>query len=407
MTELRPDGARSTTGARPPRFGPVDRRVDGSQAHPFEPSRGDGRMTVTDLFGGDTARALQDQGWISFQATGDTGVDSTEQRNVACAMSHDLDPHRREKGPLFFLNLGDVIYGPGKTERYANHFYRPYLEYIHTPVGYDAAILAIPGNHDGEVRSAADAPSLGAFRENFCQPSDSVPPMARSFGVTMPDQPGAYFWLDAPWLDLIGLYSNAKEDEGLLGADGSETHQRTWLLRTLSAIKAGRGTSGRKALVMAVHHPPFARGLNDSGPGHPGSSTLLAQMDEACQGAGLWPDVVLSGHAHNYQRYMRAVTVDGNPAVIAYFVAGTGGIGLQEAPTGIGQQRNGVVYANGLTELGYLRVTADASSVTTAFVQARGTHRQLFESIRIDLASRQPVPLPAVVREAQPSVQPS
>jgi predicted phosphodiesterase len=353
-------------------------------------------MSLTQLFGSHIVQAIRTQGSLTIQATGDTGVDSQDQRDVAIAMSRDLDPNHRQKGPLFFLNLGDVIYGTGKKERYANHFYRPNLEYIQAPLTYDAAILAIPGNHDGEVRSPSDSPSLSAFWENFCQPTGSNAPMAQSFGVTMPDQPGAYWWLDTPFLDLIGLYSNSKENDGMLGADDTKMHQRIWLRHTLTTIGAHRQNNPRKALVIAVHHPPYARGLNAVGHGHPGSPILLAQMDEACRAADVWPDVVISGHAHNYQRYMRYLDLGGKNVVIPYFVVGTGGIDLQDVPPGIGINSSGadpdrVVYVNALKEFGYARITADAASVSTTFVRTQGNHRDIFETVQIDLASGQQI----------------
>jgi hypothetical protein len=380
-----------------PRFGPVERhsgrndRVDNSESHTFKKTRGDGRMTLTQLIGQDAVQAIESKGVLTFQATGDTGVGTQDQRDVAIAMGRDLDLHHRENGPLFFLNLGDIIYGSEKEKRYPNHFYRPYLEYIQAPVSYDAFILGIPGNHDGEVRAEEDKPSLKAFEENFCQPLGSNAPMAASFGVTMPDQPGAYWWLDAPFLDLLGLYSNSKENDGMLGANASETHQQEWLKKTLKQIGGKRAQGTHKALVMAVHHPPYSRGLSSTGPGHPGSPILLKQMDDASQATGIWPDVVISGHSHNYQRYMRRITLNGQEGVIPYFVVGTGGIGLQDAPFGIGHERDGVVYGNGLKSFGYVRVSADATSVSTTFVRTDGTHRIEFETVKIDLATKQRV----------------
>jgi hypothetical protein len=32
---------------------------------------------------------------------------------------------------------------------------------------------------------------------------------------------------------------------------------------------------------------------------------MLGQIDKACNDAGVWPHVVLSAHAHNYQRFTR------------------------------------------------------------------------------------------------------
>ena len=68
---------------------------------------------------------------------------------------------------------------------------------------------------------------------------------------------------------------------------------------------------------------------------------------------------------------------------------------LQDAPLGVGHELDGVVYANGLTSFGYVRVIATATSVTTTFVRTQGTHRQVFETVQIDLQSGQPTHPPA------------
>ena len=50
---------------------------------------------------------------------------------------------------------------------------------------------------------------------------------------------------------------------------------------------------------------------------------MLAQIDAACVAAQIWPDIVLSGHAHLYERYTRVMKADGRQ--IPYVVAGNGG----------------------------------------------------------------------------------
>src|SRR5690349_2281036 len=163
-------------------------------------------MLLTELVSAHEVAAIEGQGQIQFQATGDTGVGlESQQEDVAQAMSRDLNITHPERGPTFFLNLGDIIYGPHKRSLYANRFYRPNMPYLHPAPGFDGIILGIPGNHDGEVRDPTDDPSLGAFLENFCAEPNTNPPMADSFGVVMPNQPGAYWLLDAPFLDLIAL----------------------------------------------------------------------------------------------------------------------------------------------------------------------------------------------------------
>ena len=48
---------------------------------------------------------------------------------------------------------------------------------------------------------------------------------------------------------------------------------------------------------------------------------MLADIDSVCQQAGILPDMVLSGHAHLYERYTRFVGTN----QISFVVAGTGG----------------------------------------------------------------------------------
>jgi hypothetical protein len=161
--------------------------------------------------------------------------------------------------------------------------------------------------------------------------------------------------------------AGSAEDFGILGADEHDTHQQEWLLRSLKSIADNRQNGTRNALVIATHHPPYSQGLSESGQGHPGSPEMLAQLDAPCKEVGIWPDMVLSGHSHNYQRSMRTVTVaDGRKkVVIPYLIAGTGGIGSQPVPFNIGNMdaNQTVTYANALgsvgsehTVYGYLRV---------------------------------------------------
>jgi hypothetical protein len=366
----------------------------------------DPTIGLDELVGAAEVKAITSAGAMQFQTTGDTGVGmNSAQPQVAEAMARDIDTAHPATGPIFFLNLGDVIYGNSKKGRYANDFYRPNSSYLHPAPGFDGIILAIPGNHDCEVRDPADHPSLSAFQENFCAPTAQQPPMAHSFGVKMPNQPGVYFHLDAPFLDLIGLDSNAAEDFGILGMDHTDTHQSTWLENTLKAVQAARaGKKGiRKALVFAMHHPPYARGLQESGFGHAGSPQMQTQLDTACAAAGIWPDAVLSGHSHNYQRYKRLCrTAKGQEFDIAYFVVGTGGISLQDAPAPVGSSKDekpappglaqsSVVYGNGDKSFGFARVAASASQLQVSFVRAEGNHRQVFEIVTIDLATQKQV----------------
>ncbi len=95
-------------------------------------------------------------GEIRFHALGDSGVgNAQEAEQVSEEIVGDYTPSGGGLNPAFMLHLGDVIYGTDKEARYSDRFFRPYRH-------YPGKIIAIPGNHDGEVRSAADKPSAPA-----------------------------------------------------------------------------------------------------------------------------------------------------------------------------------------------------------------------------------------------------
>lgn len=60
---------------------------------------------------------------------------------------------------------------------------------------------------------------------------------------------------------------------------------------------------------------------------------LSKDSDTACNGAGLWPDAILSGHAHLYQRFTRNV----GSQMIPYIVSGSGGYNAKAGPQKIPQ----------------------------------------------------------------------
>src|SRR5437764_15353959 len=124
-------------------------------------------------------------------------------------MAKDYDVAHPQTSPACFRHLGDVIYGSGKEPRYRTEFYEPYMH-------YPGKIIAIPGNHDGEVFAGTDPETLHAFVRNFCRPTPSVPAVAGTVFRQMVAQPGVYWRLTAPFLDLIGLYSNVAENPGFI-----------------------------------------------------------------------------------------------------------------------------------------------------------------------------------------------
>jgi len=309
-------------------------------------------------------------GKLVFHAVGDTGgvVKAEPQLAVADAMAADLANKTYATGlPAFFLHLGDVVYYFGQQQYYPEQFYDPYRN-------YDAPIFAIPGNHDGVMyKNEPVNYSLEAFIDNFCAATPAI--AVSGFSRTTMVQPAAYFVMTAPFVRFIGLYSNTGESVGVLGDNATiGMNQVTFLQQQLAAALAARNAAPKNrpgALILAVHHPPFT-GASDHFP----SASMLQQIDSCCQQAGIWPDLVLSGHAHLFERYTRTMKADGRQ--IPYIVAGNGGYynlsqlktdsagnkptpGTQSEPDGQGNTITLEQFND--SNFGFLRITVGASSI--------------------------------------------
>ena len=336
---------------------------------------GDGSFDLATIIGAPAIQEIAKLGEIRFHSLGDSGFGTGEEaERVADRMTPDFQPDAGALNPAFLLHLGDVVYGADKSHNYADRFYRAYRN-------YPGKIVAIPGNHDGEIKSTLDRPSLSAFRENFCAAHAAVPEVASALGIfrqTM-TQPGVYWLLDAPFVRVIGLYSNLLENpgyiEGKTEAGVFDTGQRDWLETTLRAIAA---MPDRKALIIATHHPPYSQS------GHAGSTAMSAEIDAACEAAGLYPDLFLSGHAHNYQRYTRRIA----GKTIPYIVAGTGGMNPQHVADATGQPADGsatVTYDRALASLGYLFITVSGRQLRTEFWPLATSQGAAFDTVTVDI----------------------
>jgi hypothetical protein len=328
-------------------------------------------------------QAIQQAGQIVFHSVGDTGSveGPSTQSLVADKMVTDFNESNAVDVPSFFYHLGDVVYYFGEATYYYDQFYEPYRE-------YPAPIIAIPGNHDGVVYSQDPAPTLDAFLRNFCAASPAQSPDSGGLLRTTMIQPGVYFTLDAPFVKILGLYSNVLEDPGVIsGENGNNTvldnRQIEFLTAALTRAKTDNFTG---AIIIAVHHPPFT-----GGSAHGGSPLMLQDIDSACQAAGVWPHALFSGHSHNYQRFTRTV----NGYQIPFIVAGCGGHSplstmraAYRTPYKIDDTLTLESYDD--TDYGYLRVTVNATTLTIEFHPQSdgGTTKTPDDTVTVDLATR-------------------
>ena len=124
---------------------------------------------------------------------------------------------------------------------------------------------------------------------------------------------------------------------------------------------------------------------------HGGSPLMLADIDRACQTAGVWPHAVFSGHSHNYQRYTRTM----NNFQIPFLVAGNGGHSplssmraTYRTPYVIDDTLTLESYDD--TDYGYLRVVVNAETMRIEYHPESdgGTTKTPDDDVTITLATR-------------------
>lgn len=362
-----------------------------------------------------TLQQIQANGKIVFHAVGDTGASAARsypnQVHVADQLSADFHKSRPVDRPSFFFHLGDVIYNFGESKYYFDQFYEPFRN-------YPLPVLAIPGNHDSFIVPGtpnAEIP-LTIFGHNFCAEHPGITLEAGGLHRTSMTQPGVYFTVDAPFVRIIGLFSNGLEDPGVISSENGRwpnvpDTQLAYLTAQLQRIRT-ENYSG--AVLIAVHHPPFSYtppGGTASAAAHGSSTAMLRQIDTICNSVGVYPHAVLSGHAHNYQRYTRTLTFAGQTYQVPFVVCGSGGHHInplvfstkgQPSPepafgTDVSYlEVNPAVAATRLilekyqdTQFGYLRVVVDARHLQIAFHVLNGTglHQSQFDVVTVDLAT--------------------
>jgi hypothetical protein len=150
-----------------------------------------------------------------------------------------------------------------------------------------------------------------------------------------------------------------------------------------------------------VHHSPFS--LDDEHGGYP---DILDAIDQAvAKSGGRYPDIVLSGHVHNYQRFHRKM----NNGTYIHIVAGAGGYAsvktmhkLQLNPKTNSKIPQNTLFQTTLPDVallnyhdslpGFLRITIDQQSLSGEyFINDTTTGNQSpnpFDSFKFDYINK-------------------
>lgn len=241
---------------------------------------------------------------LVFNVIGDSGgiVDATPQKAVAAALAASLPG----SGASFVYHAGDLVYFNGEDGQWFPQFYEPY-----DPCA--VPFVGVPGNHDGAALPGST--SLAAFLTNMCAPKPVLTADAGDAHRDAMTQPNVYWTLTTNVCTIVGLYTNVPSG-GVIEPD-----QGAWFAGELEAAPTDR------PIIVVLHHPPY------SADAHHGGSLAMGQViDKASAAAKRWPDLVLSGHVHSYQRFTRTATAfpaasGGEPPAkqIPYLVVGASG----------------------------------------------------------------------------------
>jgi hypothetical protein len=150
---------------------------------------------------------------------------------------------------------------------------------------------------------------------------------------------------------------------------------------------------------------------------HGASFGALHEIDQVCAATGIWPHAVLSGHAHNYQRFTRTkdgrqtpfiVAGNGGHAVAPLTKKGTPALRTPVVEPALSDGNDQVVFENyDDQEYGYLRVLVNDQQLRIEFHPASdgAEAKTPDDSVTVDLKQQKivpyqpPKPLPQVSGE--------
>jgi Icc-related predicted phosphoesterase len=247
---------------------------------------------------------------VSFFVLGDVGgVKAPGPQNAVSVAMQQLV--QEGQAPAFVLIVGDVVYFngqqmglvEGRQTGYGDQFYEPYAKLA-------KPIIAFPGNHDGEPeQSESQEPaesSLQGFMENFCSPQPEIPKddPQLEYGRHTQTLPYCEWTLPLNAATIVAVYSNVPS--------GGDLEPRQ-IERLTDELK---NADPNKPLILGLHHPPYSVDSH-----HGGSPRMAEILDKAFEEANRIPNLILSGHVHDYQRFTHTI----NGKQVPYIVAGNGG----------------------------------------------------------------------------------
>ncbi|HZD88883.1 MAG TPA: metallophosphoesterase [Pseudolabrys sp.] len=254
------------------------------------------RMNLSDVVEPPVMQQIANHDLMVLHCVGDSGGIKRPEAQMLVAQGMERSLQSAKSPASFCYHVGDVVYYNGEIPDYWDQFYEPYEH-------YPLPIVAIPGNHDGELLTRQST-TLSGFHENFIAKPGTYTHESRDSGRMAMSQPYFYWTLLTPYVTFIGLYTNVPEHGRIDDA------QRKWFHDEMKSAPKD------KAVVVALHHPVYS--FDDH---HSGSPTMAKELQDAINVSRRVPNMVLTGHVHNYQR----IEFQSGSYKIPFFVIGNGG----------------------------------------------------------------------------------
>jgi hypothetical protein len=317
---------------------PVSHRNTGFQPLPRPLGLAPYRFDLTEDFPQLAQQISQDRKMV-LHVVGDTGgvKDAEFQGNVATQM---IDSLGGPTPPRFCYHVGDVVYFTGAHSDYYAQFYEPYAH-------YPLPILSIPGNHDGEVDDPSAQTSLDGWVDYFMQAHPDVDPVSKDCPRVGLSLPNVYWTLLTEYATFVGLYTNVPEGGSV------DSVQQQWFTNEFAEAPKDL------PLIAALHHPIYSFDTY-----HSGSAKMADVLENAIRDTGRVPNLVISGHVHNYQRIEQKIAPDG---MTPFLVCGNGGYhNLHDlgAAAGATAPDTGAILKYGAKTYGFMTLTIDQNHIS-------------------------------------------
>jgi 3',5'-cyclic AMP phosphodiesterase CpdA len=149
------------------------------------------------------------------------------------------------------------------------------------------------------------------------------------------------------------MYTNVPEGGSI------DSTQQQWITNEFATAPTDR------ALILALHHPIYSFDAY-----HSGSSKMADVLENAIRDTGRVPNLVLSGHVHDYQRIEQNIDGDENPT--PFIVTGNGGyhnLHTITAQNGDTAPDSGAVLRYGKKVYGFMTLTIDSDTISGTTIE--------------------------------------